>query len=215
MQSATVRHRPINTQSSDPGTGKEDQSRVDRSDLKGRPRLKLNLGSAVSPVLSGSVWLLIFSFYALLLLYIHVTSFRYPEPVTVAVSKPGQFVEERARKHLDDLTVFGSRTVGSIANEKLAVEYLLEEIETIRRDMNSAVHNLEVDVQRVSGTFSLDFLGQFTSYYDNVNNIVVRLSPKHGSEHSLLINCHYDTSMNTTGDEVLFKKKNLTNMLFA
>jgi hypothetical protein len=195
MQRSAVRHRPPASQSSGKPVGKEvsdlHPSYTSRS-LKDRPASR-------SPVLSGSVWLLLFSYYGVLLLYIHATTFSYPEVVTTANSRQGQFVEERARKHLDDLTQFGSRPVSSIANEKLTVEYLLNEIEAIRLDMETSVHRLEVDTQRVSGTFTIDFLGQFTSYYENVNNIVVRLSPQRGANHSLLVNCHYDTSMNTTG----------------
>jgi len=65
--------------------------------------------------------------------------------------------------------------------------------------MNAERHSLDIDVQRVSGTFAIDFLGQFTSCYDNVNNVIVKLCPKHGSNDSLLVNCHYDSFINATG----------------
>jgi len=200
MYQSIVRHRPLNGQSSDSHAMKDvSDSSGDTDTAELRSPSSRGRSGPWSPVLGGSVWLLIFTFYAIMLLFIHTSSFAYPDPVMVVNSQPGQFVEERARKHLDDLTLFGSRPVGSIANEELTVKYLLDEIDTIHKEMATSVHRLEIDVQRVSGTFSLDFLGQFTSYYENMNNVLVRLSPKHGSDHSLLVNCHYDTAMNTTG----------------
>jgi len=154
--------------------------------------------------IDSSVWLLIFSFFAVILLFVSVLFSTLPPPVTVDSAKAGQFVEERARKTLNDLTAFGSRAVGSKANEELTVDYLQNEITHIRRQMNVEQHTLDIDVQRVSGTFSFDFLTsiEFTSCYDNVNNVIVKLCPKHGSSDSLLVNCHYDTAINTTGMSV-------------
>ena len=149
--------------------------------------------------INGSVWMLIFSFFAVILLYVHVVFNTFPPAVTVDNAVAGQFVEERARKTLNDLTAFGSRPAGSKANEELTVDYLLNEMTQIRRQMNVEQHSMDIDVQRVSGSFAIDFRGQFTSCYDNVNNIVVKLCPKHGSGDSLLVNCHYDTTVNSTG----------------
>jgi len=151
------------------------------------------------PTIDGSVWLLILSYFAVILLFVHATFNTFPPAVTVDTASAGQFVEERARKTLNDLTAFGARPVGSKANEELTVDYLLNEITQIRSQMNADQHSLDVDVQRVSGTFSIDFLDQFTSVYDNVKNVIVKLCPKHGSSDSLLVNCHYDTQINTTG----------------
>jgi len=156
-----------------------------------------------SPVIDGSVWLLIFSFFAVILLYVHAVFNTFPRAVTVDKAGAGQFVEERARKTLNDLTAFGARPVGSKANEQLAVDYLLNEITQLRTQMNVNQHSLEVDVQRVSGSFSLDYRGDFVSCYDNMNNVIVKLCPKHGSNDSLLVNCHYDSAINATGIYVL------------
>jgi len=152
-----------------------------------------------SSVINESVWLLIFSLFAAILLYVHALFSALPPAVSVDSATPGQFVEERARQTLNDLTAFGARPVGSRANEQLTVDYLLNEIAKVRSVMNAEEHSLDVDVQRVSGTFALDFLGQFTSCYDNINNIIVKLCPKHGSNDSLLVNCHYDSVINSTG----------------
>lgn len=204
--SAAVRHRPLpnvgDDSSHSPRAEVPDSTTVigNRSkDGRGFPGRRHTGHTATVPPISESLWLFIFTFYAMLYLYIHATNSHFPAAVAVSNSIPGQFVEERARKTLNDITAFGSRPVGSRANEELTVDYLLNEIEEIRRNMDANAHRLDVDVQRVSGTFDLVFLGSFTSYYDNVNNIVVKLGPKAGSGDSLLVNCHYDTTFNTTG----------------
>jgi len=151
------------------------------------------------PSVDESAWLLIFSFFAVILLYVHAAFHAVSPAVTVDNATAGQFVEERARKTLNDMTAFGARPVGSKANEELTVDYLVDAITQIRGQMDKERHSLDVDVQRVSGTFAIDFLGQFTSCYDNVNNVVAKLCPKHIADDSLLVNCHYDTAVNVTG----------------
>ncbi|KAK6322804.1 hypothetical protein J4Q44_G00075960 [Coregonus suidteri] len=86
----------------------------------------------------------------------------------------GEFNAVRARKHLERITSFGPRPTGSPENEVLTVNFLLEQIEHIKADSASGPHSVTVDVQRPTGSFSIDFLGGFTSYYDRVSNIAVR-----------------------------------------
>ena len=150
-------------------------------------------------VIDESAWLLIFSFFAVILLYVHAAFHAVSPAVTVDSATAGQFVEERARKTLNDMTAFGARPVGSKANEELTVDYLVDAITQIRGQMDKDHHSLEVDVQRVSGTFPLKHVGHFTNCYDNVNNVVVKLCPKHDADDSLLVNCHYDSAINATG----------------
>lgn len=192
---ASVRHRPVAMsdadKSSSPCVGEKDRS----VDFSYRPTTSLNVPRQF---LRESLFLVIFVFYAVLLLYAHSRNCAYPTPVTVGVAQPGQFVEERARQQLIDITSIGSRPVGSPENEDKAVNFLLNEITNIKNHAKH-VHVIDVDVQRVSGTFSIGFLGHFTSIYDNVNNIAVKLSPRTGANHSLLLNCHYDTVFNSTG----------------
>ena len=155
---------------------------------------KTKVGSYIS-----IVWFVIFITVNLLLVCIsHFERTHYPAPVTVSSASQGQFVEERARRHLKDITDFGSRPVGSPENEVKTVEYLLKEIEAIQAGA-SASNNVQIDTQSVSGSFSIKFLGGFASYYDNVKNILVKLSPRSGAENSLLVNCHYDSVINGTG----------------
>jgi len=151
------------------------------------------------PRISEYMWLVIFSVFGAILLLVHTAFNSYPPAVTVQSAKDGQFVEERARQTLIELTAIGPRPVGSRANEERTVNYLLSTIREIQTEMNVEQHLLEVDSRRVGGTFAIDFLGQFTSRYDNVNNVVAKLCPKRGGHDSLLVNCHYDTVVNSTG----------------
>lgn len=107
----------------------------------------------------------------------------------------------QSRRHLEQITSVGPRPVGSQENEVLTVGYLLEQIEHIRVETAAGPHQLTVDVQRPTGSFSIDFLGGFTSFYDRVTNIAVRLEPKGGAQHLMLANCHFDTVANSPGQK--------------
>ncbi|KAG7477051.1 hypothetical protein MATL_G00089410 [Megalops atlanticus] len=111
----------------------------------------------------------------------------------------GEFNAIRARKHLEKITSVGPRPVGSVENEVLTVNYLLDQIEHIRAETAAGPHSVSVSVQRPTGSFSIDFLGGFTSYYDKVTNIAVKLEPKAGAKHLMLANCHFDTVANSPG----------------
>lgn len=111
---------------------------------------------------------------------------------------PNRFIAERAYGHLKNLTSLGSRIVGSYENEVLAVDLLKKEINTIINDAKE--HNLiELDVQKVSGSFALQFLDGMTNAYQDLQNVVVKVGSKIQSKHSLLINCHFDTVVDSPG----------------
>ncbi len=145
------------------------------------------------------LWLTIFTFYIFLYLTVCMRNTTFPDPKTKQNSLPGDFVEERARKYLKDLTSMGPRTVGSVQNEKLAVDYLTRQLEKIKTN-SKPQHDVQIDVQKVSGTFTLGFIGGFNSIYENMNNIIVKLSPRAGSNDSLLVNCHYDSVAESPGN---------------
>ncbi|XP_063770059.1 endoplasmic reticulum metallopeptidase 1 isoform X2 [Pseudophryne corroboree] len=67
------------------------------------------------------------------------------------------------------------------------------------KQKSSKVHKITVDVQRPTGSFSIDFLGGFTSYYDNITNIAVKFEPAREAQHAVLANCHFDSVANTPG----------------
>ncbi|XP_064146605.1 endoplasmic reticulum metallopeptidase 1 isoform X3 [Loxodonta africana] len=110
----------------------------------------------------------------------------------------GEFDARQARNYLEHITSIGPRTTGSPENEVLTVRYLLEQIKLIE-DQSNSVHEIAVDVQRPTGSFSIDFLGGFTSYYDNITNVVVKLEPRGGAQHAVLANCHFDSVANSPG----------------
>ncbi|XP_065735562.1 endoplasmic reticulum metallopeptidase 1 isoform X2 [Phocoena phocoena] len=115
-----------------------------------------------------------------------------------AVGHRGEFDARQARDYLEHITSIGPRTTGSPENEILTVRYLLEQIKLIEVQSNS-LHRISVDVQRPTGSFSIDFLGGFTSYYDNITNVVVKLEPSDGAQHAVLANCHFDSVANSPG----------------
>ncbi|XP_067399139.1 endoplasmic reticulum metallopeptidase 1 [Emydura macquarii macquarii] len=111
---------------------------------------------------------------------------------------PRDFSAHRAREYLENITAVGPRTVGSPENEILTVNYLLAQIKKIEIESNDA-HRISIDIQRPTGSFSIDFLGGFTSYYANITNVVVKLEPRNGAKHAVLSNCHFDSVPNTPG----------------
>ncbi|KAK7484073.1 hypothetical protein BaRGS_00024685 [Batillaria attramentaria] len=140
-------------------------------------------------LLYGAIWLLI-----------HWRISQFPTPLDPKDAKPSDFVEKRARTHLDKLTQLGPRVAGSASNFA-AEKYILGEIGKVKAACNPT-HTFEVDVQTVSGTFVMDFealgIGKYASVYENQKNILVKLGPS-GSNDSVLINCHYDTVIDSPG----------------
>ncbi|XP_028619895.1 endoplasmic reticulum metallopeptidase 1 [Grammomys surdaster] len=110
----------------------------------------------------------------------------------------GEFDAHQARDYLEHITAIGPRTTGSTENEILTVQYLLEQIKLIEAQSHSR-HSISVDIQRPTGSFSIDFLGGFTSYYDNITNVVVKLEPRDGAKYAVLANCHFDSVANSPG----------------
>lgn len=71
------------------------------------------------------------------------------------------------------------------------------QIEKIRANAGPDV-NVELEVQRPSGAFGLNFMAQFQNIYANVTNILVRVSPKSNPEaldHALMLSSHYDAAI--------------------
>ncbi|KAL1493675.1 hypothetical protein ABEB36_009373 [Hypothenemus hampei] len=111
---------------------------------------------------------------------------------------PNRFIAERAYSILENLTRIGPRTAGSYENEVLAVKLITLEIDEIIKKSHPN-HVVEVDIQRASGAFNLAFLDGMTNVYQNVQNIVVKVGSKIDSPHSLLINCHFDSVLDSPG----------------
>ncbi|CAH1998298.1 unnamed protein product [Acanthoscelides obtectus] len=111
---------------------------------------------------------------------------------------PDSFIAERAYRVLRNLTKIGPRTAGSFENEVLAVNILKQEIEGIMKEANDH-HVIEMDVQRASGAFNLEFLDGMTNVYQDMQNVVVKVGSRIASPHSLLINCHFDSVVDSPG----------------
>ncbi|TDH69130.1 hypothetical protein CCR75_003182 [Bremia lactucae] len=109
-----------------------------------------------------------------------------------------EFSEDRARVVLEKIMDFGYRPVGTEANEILVPNYLLEEIDKIQRIKPAGV-TVDVDVQKPSGAFGMDFIAQFQNIYANVTNILVKVSPANATvealNNSLMISSHYDAAI--------------------
>ena len=86
--------------------------------------------------------------------------------------------------------------VGSYECDVQAVEYLQSELYKLSKIKNRNRVNMEVDTQKVSGTFYLDRFNVYQKY-ENVSNVVVRLSQSDRSKTErrpgVLINCHFDS----------------------
>lgn len=144
-------------------------------------------------------------FAVAVLVYTVISIICYVETHAVPSPKPhdthyGEFSEDRARVHLDAITSFGPRPTGSVANEILTVNYILQQITKIKSTAKKSIV-IDVDVQRPTGTFVLDFLDGFSSHYFNITNIVVRVSPSanYPPEHTVLINAHFDSVPSSLG----------------
>ena len=144
--------------------------------------------------------------HCLLVLVFHVLIFslavyaHHYVPETKVNANKGDFAEWRARKHLEEITSYGVRPTGSFANEHKTVEYLLNTLRSFQEAKRDDII-IDIDLQRPSGTFSIDFLKGFSSYYKNVSNVVARVSSKrtHPARHSILVNAHFDSSFGGPG----------------
>ena len=123
-----------------------------------------------------------------------------PEPQLINTERfhPERFVAERAKAHVYNLTSLGPRVAGSYENEVLAVKFLTNTINNIVKNTNPN-HKISVDVTRHSGSFSLTFLDGMTHVYKGVQNVIVKLGPRRPSKHSLLLNCHFDSFVESPG----------------
>ena len=155
-----------------------------------------SFASSYSKKRSSMSWM----FFAILLFYLlslyvsFIASRTVPAPKTTLESSLSEFVEERARKHLDAITSFGPRPTGSYANEVQAVDYIVGALQTIKDSAREDVI-IEIDIQRPSGSFTLGFFDGFTSVYRNVTNILVRITPtdSYPPRNTVLVNGHFDS----------------------
>ncbi|EDW72286.1 uncharacterized protein Dwil_GK20846 [Drosophila willistoni] len=131
-------------------------------------------------------------FWGLLFFSIVIPLFyRLPTPLTINDSNKGVFIAERAYNTLSGLASIGTKVVGSQGNEVDTVQYLLNQLAIIKEEILDDLFDLEIDIQRPTGSYIWSLM---TNHYHNIQNIVVKLSPKNStSETYLLVNSHFDS----------------------
>lgn len=148
------------------------------------------------------VTLALLLYTSLFCLQLYMENYQLPQPLLLsdAAQHPEDFIAERAMTRLLKLTSLGPRVSASHANEVLAVEMLKSEVQTIMK-IAHPTKLVELDVQRVSGAYPLQFLDGLTNWYRGVPNVVVRLSSQADPSwpHSLLLNCHFDSVPDSPG----------------
>lgn len=111
-------------------------------------------------------------------------------------SHPNRFIGERAKILSQQLADIGPKVVGSPENERTAVSFLMNEITKIK-DAANPIHLIEGGVQTSSGSFEIDRL---TTYYQGIQNVVVKISPRNRTTtNSLLLNTHFDSVPTSSG----------------
>eukprot|EP01130_Rhizamoeba_saxonica_P018188 TRINITY_DN9024_c0_g1_i1.p1 TRINITY_DN9024_c0_g1~~TRINITY_DN9024_c0_g1_i1.p1 ORF type:complete len:815 (-),score=140.93 TRINITY_DN9024_c0_g1_i1:37-2481(-) len=137
-------------------------------------------------------------FYGMILMAIVYSCYQLPAPLADDVDL-ALFSEGRAWKHMQMLDSFGIRLTGSVENENLTPDYLLDEINIIAKYANQDI-DIEIDVQLESGSFWLEFIDPYVSCYQDIKNILVKLSPKNKpTNSSILVSAHYDSTLNGKG----------------
>jgi len=149
---------------------------------------------------SLAIWFLIIGIHVGMFLFVNYRFHVFPEPVNSGEGKPlNQFYEDLAYAHLETVTGFGQRTSGSYANEKLTVDYILNKLKDFKTKTHSS-KSFEVDCQNVSGSFHMYFIHtNFYSVYKNIKNVVAKIGPKSEAKNSVLINCHFDSMVDSIG----------------
>jgi len=142
------------------------------------------------------------AFYVVLCVAVYAQHQYLPEVKTDGDTEPTVFSEERAWIHIEEITGLGVRTVGSDANEKLTPAYIVDAIRDAAKGAPFE-DRVDIDIQRPSGSFHIDFISGFTNAYQDVTNVVVRLrSPRESDDDyddipSILINSHFDSALGT------------------
>ena len=159
---------------------------------------KINSKDDKETYLSGAyVFGTVFVFYLAIFAFVRTRSELFPEPKSqTAHSAVDTFYETNARIHLKQFSLHGPRVVGSMANEIYAYQYIVKELKKIQSE---ASKEILVDEQNATGSFDIQFLSDFVSVYRNIKNVAAMVKSETGSEHSLLMSCHFDSSIDSPG----------------
>ncbi|KAF5305115.1 hypothetical protein FQA39_LY09377 [Lamprigera yunnana] len=148
----------------------------------------------LSPLTGVVFTLFIFSIYGVVYLIDDI----FPRALLIVDEENNvdYFIAERAQNDLKDLTVNGPRVTGTYENEVLAVELLRKKIMDIVQNAHSN-HKIEFDLQLVSGIVNSSSV--YLNTYENLQNVLVKVHSKKHSEHSLLVNSHFDSAPTSPG----------------
>lgn len=139
---------------------------------------------------------LVIFFYALMATLVYAQHQYLPTPIEKSVD-PTIMSEMRAFEHIEAITNMGIRVVGSDANEKAAPEYIQTQIREAAKG-SPRESQVDIEIQHVSGSFHLDFIGGFANAYEDVTNVIVRLrSSSSASNKAVLLNSHFDSAIGT------------------
>lgn len=178
-------------------TDKNTRYQASNENIKSRDKKQIN---------AFLIWPTVFIFYTLAILFLNKVKYhKYPDPKYSRDSVvKDQFFEDEARKHLLELCSLGPKPVGSFENEVNAIKYIKDQINAIKslKTSPSPMNAITLDIQKVSGAFLLKNFVRTSYYtvYENLQNVVVMLEPPNSSNSSLLINCHYDTVIDSPGN---------------
>lgn len=148
--------------------------------------------------------LFVLTFFLFVSFIIIVLERNLPDPITIDTERlyPGRFVAERARNHIVNLTSIGPRIAGSYENEILAVKFLTTIINNLIRTAHEN-HRIVLNITKHSGAFPLKFLDGMTNVYRNVQNVIVKVGPHRPTTYSLLLNCHFDSFLESPGKQII------------
>lgn len=149
----------------------------------------------------GWYWAPVFLSFWFVLFYVTVIPcFEYsPKPLLLKdePNNPGRFIAERAENNLLNLTKLGPRVVGSAANEKGAVHFLMTEVEKIQDTARIDIYEIEIDLQIGSGNY---VLWKMINMYQSIQNVVVKVSRLDSNRTTcLLLNSHFDSVPESSG----------------
>lgn len=112
------------------------------------------------------------------------------------------FSEDRALRHVRELTDIGVRLVGQIELDT-AADYLLTQGELLIEKAAQSRPDLIVKVGRefVSGAVETTFLNnEYINFYNNLTNVVLAISPRARSKQkAVLVNAHFDSTLGSVG----------------
>ncbi|WAR23339.1 ERMP1-like protein [Mya arenaria] len=158
-----------------------------------------NKKSAKRKVNGAYLFTCVFVFYLAIFIFVRFRSFSFPLPKSQDKHSPKDvFYETNARIHLKEFSLHGPRVVGSDANEVYAYQYILKQLRTIQTEKNP-LKDILIDEQNATGSFDIEFLSDFVSVYRNIKNVAAMVKSETGSKHSLLMSCHFDSSIDSPG----------------